>query len=81
MGHIHLGQEFSEYNTQQKQKVHIYKGLVVFDKQHHVTCTVKQDFTAVLQQQSSVLDPIYSLLQECFCMHCLLRCKHTITYS
>lgn len=41
MGHFYLGQEFSEHNTQQKQKVHIYKGLVVYDKQYHVTCTVK----------------------------------------
>lgn len=82
MGHFYLGQEFSEHNTQQKQKVHIYKGLVVYDKQYHVTCTVKQDFTVVLQQQSPVLDPISSLLRECFCMHCcLLSCKHTITYS
>lgn len=74
MGHFYLGQEFSEHNTQQKQKVHIYKGLVVYNKQYHVTCTVKQDFTVVLQQQSPVLDLIFFLVARML-LHALLFIK------
>lgn len=79
MGHFYLGQEFSEHNTQQKQKVHIYKGLVVYDKQCHVTCTVKQDFNEArlhssLTAAESCIRPDFFLVARML-LHALLFIK------